>query len=113
MKKHIIAFTLNSQGNISQEVYFIGMDEDAEMTARKLLKWFNKTGGNKDGSFRTFNKIVYDKIIDADEYEKDKIKFLYCDDYYEWHNINYYGVNLSKTTLTGGVGINNRKQRQD
>ena len=99
-RKHIIGFTFKSQGNIKQEVYAIGASEKGEDIARKLLKWFNLTGGNNDGSFRVFDSMTYDKFITEEDYNLEKIKFRTVDNMlYEWSDINYLNVDLRDVKL--------------
>jgi len=99
--KHIMAFKYKSQGDIRQKVYEIRLGEDAEVMARKLTKWFNLTGGNRDGSFRVFDSISFDKILTEKEYKANPIKYLNVKGKHDWRAIRAIERDLQSIELNG------------
>lgn len=99
--ERIVGFEIFSQGRVITEPYKIGINEDAETTGKKLVKWFNLTGGNRDGSFRRFVKVSYDKTH-ASEYDYDKDPVTTADGYeFSYQGITSISINLREIELNG------------
>lgn len=71
----IVAYVIEySPGNPHVEYYTIGLDEDADKVGQVLVDYFNGTGGNNDGSLRSFQETLLDfKVINFTEYDKNPI----------------------------------------
>lgn len=69
MQKRTVCFEVKSQNRNIEEWYQLSRTDDAEKVGQALIIWFNLTGGNSDGSQRTFIKVKHDFYGNEEQFD--------------------------------------------
>lgn len=73
----IIVFKIYSQGRTFAESYkAVDNQLNSEIAGKRLVGFFNATGGNRDGSRRALAEVLYDNVINYQDIRNSHENFI-------------------------------------